>query len=120
MIYSSVCGIITLGLVAMMILAIIESFTRNDGWTGIGGFVVCIVFVLPLILGLVLFEAVTLKKKNGYTPEDMEMIRRIAEELKQLPTKFYTGHCTGEEPYAVMKEIMGDRLMYIHSGDTFK
>lgn len=61
-----------------------------------------------------------LKKKNGYTPEDMEMIRRIAEELKQLPTKFYTGHCTGEEPYAVMKEIMGDRLMYIHSGDTFK
>lgn len=65
-IYSSVCGIITLGLVAMMILAIIERITRNAGWTGIGGFVVCIVFVLPLILGLVLFEAVTLKKKNGY------------------------------------------------------
>lgn len=58
-----------------------------------------------------------LKKKSGYTPEDMENIIQIAEELKSLPTKFYTGHCTGEEPFAVMKEIMGDKLIYIHSGD---
>ena len=58
-----------------------------------------------------------LKKKNGYTPEDMDNIKQIAVELKALPTQFYTGHCTGEEPFMVMKEIMGDKLVYIHSGD---
>lgn len=58
-----------------------------------------------------------LKKKNGYTREDLDNIRQIAEELKKLPTKFYTGHCTGEEPYALMKEIMGEQLTYVHSGD---
>ncbi len=58
-----------------------------------------------------------LKKKNGYTPEDLNNIRQIAEELKKLPTQFYTGHCTGEEPYEMMKEIMGTRLVCVHSGD---
>ena len=64
--YSSICGVTVLGLLVMMIFAIIERVTINDGWTGIGGFMISIVFVLPLILGLVLFEAITLKKKNGY------------------------------------------------------
>jgi len=64
--YSSVCGVMTLGLVVMMIIAVVERLTINDGWTGIGGFMISIVFVLPFILGLVLFEAITLKKKNGY------------------------------------------------------
>lgn len=58
-----------------------------------------------------------LKKKNGYSPEDMKIIRQLATELLRLPTKFYTGHCTGEEPYDMMKEIMGEKLVYIHSGD---
>ena len=64
--YSATCGLLTLGLVIMMIVAVVEGLTLNDGWTGIGGFMVSIVFVLPLIIGLVLFEAITLKKKNGY------------------------------------------------------
>lgn len=58
-----------------------------------------------------------LKKKSGYTQEDLDNIRQIAEELSKLPTKFYTGHCTGEEPYGMMKEIMGEQLIYLHSGD---
>ena len=64
--YSSVCGVFALGLVVMMIIAVIEKITLNDSWTGIGGFMVCVVFVLPIIIGLVLFETITLKKKNGY------------------------------------------------------
>ena len=64
--YSSVCGVMTFGMVVMMIMAVVERLTINDGWTGIGGFMISIVFVLPFILGLVLFEAITLKKKNGY------------------------------------------------------
>ena len=58
-----------------------------------------------------------LKKKSGYTQEDLDNIRQIAQELSKLPTKFYTGHCTGEEPYGMMKEIMGEQLIYLHSGD---
>ena len=58
-----------------------------------------------------------LMKKNGYSDEDVENIRAIATELKAMDTTFYTGHCTGEEPFAIMKEIMGDKLHYIHSGD---
>ena len=56
--------------------------------------------------------------KKGYTPEDMEQVREIARELKRWNTRFYTGHCTGEEPFAAMKEIMGEQLVYVHSGDT--
>lgn len=58
-----------------------------------------------------------LMKKNGYSDEDVENIKAIAAELKAMDTTFYTGHCTGEEPFAIMKEIMGDKLHYIHSGD---
>ena len=58
-----------------------------------------------------------LKKKSGYTQEDLDNIRQIAQELSKLQTTFYTGHCTGEEPYGMMKEIMGEQLIYLHSGD---
>ena len=30
---------------------------------------------------------------------------------------FYTGHCTGREAFEMMKEVMGDQLFWIHSGD---
>lgn len=65
-VYSSVCGTLTLILIGLMIVAVIEKLSLNDGWTGIGGFIICIVFILPVIIGLVLFEIITLKKKNGY------------------------------------------------------
>lgn len=61
-----------------------------------------------------------MRKKSGYTGEDLEIIRRIAEELKKTDTMFYTGHCTGEIPFEIMKEIMGQQLVYVHSGDEIK
>lgn len=88
--YSSVCGVMTLGLVAMMILAVIERITQNDAWTGIGGFVVSVVFVLPCILALVLFEAITLKKKSGYkTLELYSLFALILVWLLSIPTYLY-------------------------------
>lgn len=57
-----------------------------------------------------------MKKKTGYTDEDISTIKETAEQLSRLPTRFYTGHCTGEEPYTLMKEIMGEQLDYIYSG----
>lgn len=65
-VYSSVCGALTLVLVGLMITAVIEKISLNNGWTGIGGFISCVVFILPVIIVLVLFEIITLKKKNGY------------------------------------------------------
>ena len=59
-------------------------------------------------------------KKSGYTGEDMEMIQKIGRELKKTDTVYYTGHCTGERPYEVLKEIMGSQIIYVHSGDTIE
>lgn len=48
-----------------------------------------------------------------YSKDDIQSIRDTAEELFKMDTVFYSGHCTGEEPYRVMKEIMGDKLQAI-------
>ena len=57
-------------------------------------------------------------KKTAYTEEERQVILGTARELKKYPTMFYTGHCTGEAAYDLMKEIMGDRLMYVRTGGT--
>ena len=58
-----------------------------------------------------------LMKKTAYKPEQEEEIKEIARQLKGLRTKFYTGHCTGIPAYEIMKEIMGEQLGYVHSGE---
>ncbi len=55
-------------------------------------------------------------KKTSYTEEEVGNIRKTAYELAKVPTKFYTGHCTGQTAFDFMKEIMGDQLRQIHSG----
>lgn len=56
-------------------------------------------------------------KLDEYTEADFENVRAIAKELKDIPSKFYTGHCTGPIAYPVLKEIMGDKLDELHSGE---
>ncbi|WP_294490233.1 hypothetical protein [uncultured Ruminococcus sp.] len=41
-----------------------------------------------------------------------------ARELSQLDTAFYSGHCTGIPAFEMMKEIMGEKLTALHSGET--
>lgn len=60
-----------------------------------------------------------MKKKTEYTEEDIATIRETAKRLQQLPTTFYTGHCTGDIPFQIMKEIMGEQLVYAYSGSIF-
>lgn len=60
-----------------------------------------------------------MQRKSGYQEEDLETVKEIAEVLKRTDTKYYTGHCTGETPYRIMKERMGEQLVYVHSGDEF-
>lgn len=61
-----------------------------------------------------------LMKKTDYTDAELWEIRRMAEELMAYDTKYYTCHCTGLTAYEVMKEMMGDQLKYIHSGEAVR
>lgn len=59
-------------------------------------------------------------KKSGYTEEDVSIIREVAQNLKATKSKYYTCHCTGEEPYLIMKEIMGNQVSWVHSGERIE
>ena len=58
-----------------------------------------------------------LAKKKEYSETEVEEIRSLAEELKKYPTRFVTCHCTGMKAFELMKEIMGDKLEYVHTGE---
>lgn len=58
-----------------------------------------------------------LARKAAYSQEDLLGIQEIARRLLKTGALYDTGHCTGIEAFAVMKEIMGDRLEYVHSGE---
>ena len=54
-----------------------------------------------------------------YTKDDQVYARETAKALTAYEhTAFYTCHCTGEEPYAWMKDVMGEQLHYLHCGDA--
>ena len=56
-------------------------------------------------------------KKQGLTGADKAEIHKTARELVEMKTEFYTGHCTGAEAYEIMKDIMGDKLKFVHCGE---
>ena len=55
-------------------------------------------------------------KKDRYEEEDLENIRETARILKDTGILCFTGHCTGQTAFDVMKKIMGDQLQAIQSG----
>ena len=55
-------------------------------------------------------------RKNGYTDADVREETALAETLSRMQTLFYTGHCTGDEPYERMKKVLGDRLRRFRTG----
>jgi len=52
--------------------------------------------------------------------KDMDKARQAAQYLRDSGAMFYTGHCTGEEAYLCMKEIMGDRLQPLSTGSIIE
>lgn len=48
--------------------------------------------------------------------EDEDKLRESARFLLDSPTMYYTGHCTGEKQYRILKSVMGDRLHSISTG----
>lgn len=49
---------------------------------------------------------------------DRAYLECAAAALLEHSCLYYTGHCTGEAPYAFLKSIMGDRLQAIHAGTS--
>ncbi len=65
----------------------------------------------------VMISGFHMKKQGDYTSDEEARIVETARQLHETSTRYYTGHCTGEYPFALMKNIMGERLTYVHSGD---
>lgn len=62
------------------------------------------------------FSGFHMMKKSDYTPEETEVIQNTAKELVGSGIRFYTGHCTGQKAFDLMKPLMGDSLVQMHCG----
>ena len=58
-----------------------------------------------------------LMKRTEFSEADTTEVMEIANRLKKYKAHFATCHCTGIPVFNQMKEIMGDQLSYVHSGD---
>jgi len=47
-------------------------------------------------------------------PEDF--VRTVGQELCKYKSIYYTGHCTGLNPYSWLKDELGDSLCYLSGG----
>jgi len=47
------------------------------------------------------------------------LIREIARRLSQTKARFYTGHCTGDAAFLILKDVLGDRITRFMGGDRF-
>ena len=54
------------------------------------------------------------------TETNTAFLQHAAHTLLQYPARYYTGHCTGEQQYAVMKQIMGEALQPICTGSILE
>lgn len=59
-------------------------------------------------------------KNTEFTEEEINYIKHTAKELLKTNAQFFTGHCTGENAFNIMKKIMGNKLQFFHSGSEIK
>ena len=58
-----------------------------------------------------------LMKRTEFSEADTAEVTEIANRLKAYKAHFATCHCTGLPVFNQMKEIMGEQLSYVYSGD---
>jgi len=51
--------------------------------------------------------------------EPVLVTQQLAKELSTYETVYYTGHCTGNEAFEIMHDIMGDKLQRLYTGMEF-
>ena len=51
--------------------------------------------------------------------EASETVLDAGAQLAGWPCLYYTGHCTGDAPYALLQERLGDRLAYLGCGKHY-
>ena len=51
---------------------------------------------------------------------DRERLIEEAEHLRQCPAVYYTGHCTGEAQYEILKTAMGEQLYHFSTGTVLE
>ena len=61
-----------------------------------------------------------MKRDAEHTEEEKAVIIQTANALSQMRTVFYSGHCTGIPAFELMKEIMGEQLIALHSGEQIQ
>ena len=59
-----------------------------------------------------------LMKRTEFSEADTAEVTEIANRLRAYKAHFATCHCTGLPVFNQMKEIMGEQLSYVYSGDT--
>lgn len=45
-------------------------------------------------------------------------LQAAAQRLRQYPTRYYTGHCTGTAQYQVLKKVLGEQICALSTGQT--
>ena len=51
---------------------------------------------------------------------DTDRLHQLAVRLMELPTTYYTGHCTGDFAFATMQPLMGNRLKSLCTGTSLE
>jgi 7,8-dihydropterin-6-yl-methyl-4-(beta-D-ribofuranosyl)aminobenzene 5'-phosphate synthase len=54
------------------------------------------------------------------TDEPEPFVRAVGAELQKRGAVYITGHCTGMGPYAILKEMLGERMQYMSVGTVFQ
>lgn len=57
-----------------------------------------------------------LNQPDPFTPEQEESLREMAEQLSGTGCVFYTGHCTGEPAFRILKSVLGTQIQYVRCG----
>ncbi|WP_296561709.1 MBL fold metallo-hydrolase [uncultured Acetobacterium sp.] len=57
-----------------------------------------------------------LYNRSQKKPEAKELIEEIGNALKKTEAVYYTCHCTGKEPYQILRTMLGEQVNYLATG----
>jgi 7,8-dihydropterin-6-yl-methyl-4-(beta-D-ribofuranosyl)aminobenzene 5'-phosphate synthase len=66
------------------------------------------------------FHLVGLPRRNTMAGSKSE-IQKITSKVLSYPVQsIYTGHCTGQKAYAVLKSVLGEKLQHLQTGTIIR